>query len=337
MKSALAKTLMVLSFSLIAVGLIAYLFSFFNISKTEKKVTKAGITKIASIDTMKYSRDLARQKLDDPDFEETIDLQTKNIAQTGATHVAIGTPYDDEFIPFLKQWVKAARKYNLHVWFRGNLSGWERWFGYAEIDRQTHTRNIERFILNNPDLFEDDDIFGSCNECENGGPGDPRQTGDAVGFREFLIDEYKTTKNAFAKINKSVSSNFNSMNYDVANLVMDQKTTKALDGVVVIDHYIANADRYIVDIQSLARKSGGKIVLGEFGAPIPDLHGNMNEQEQSDWIKKALEKILPMKEVLGVNYWVNEGGSTELWADGKARQAVGIIQNFFNINKNQGY
>lgn len=339
MKSALVKTLMVSFFSLIALGLIAYLFSFLNVSKTVNNPTekKTGVTKVVSIDTMKYSRDLAREKLNDLSFDVTINKQVKEIADTGATHVAIGTPYDDEFTPFLKRWVKVGRKYNLHIWFRGNLSGWEKWFGYPPIDRGTHTKNIEKFILDNSDLFENGDIFGSCNECENGGPGDPRQTGDVTGFRDFLVNEYKATKNAFAKINKSVGSNYNSMNYDVANLVMDTQTTKDLGGLVVIDHYIANPDEYTIDIQSLAHKSGGEIILGEFGAPIPDIHGNMTDQEQAQWIFNVLGKVMPLKEVAGVNYWVSEGGSTELWANGNAKKAVGIIQHFYRLNKDKEY
>jgi len=68
---------------------------------------------IQSVDTMKYSRDIAREKLDDPTFDSIIDRQVKDIAATGATHVAVGTPYDEEFVPFLTRWVNAARKYKL--------------------------------------------------------------------------------------------------------------------------------------------------------------------------------------------------------------------------------
>ena len=103
---------------------------------------------VRSIDTMKYSRDLSRQKLQDPRFDSVIDSQVSAIANTGATHVAIDTPYDPEFLPLLKRWVAAARKYNLHVWFRGNFSGWEQWFGYSKIDRKTHLEKTkEPFCL----------------------------------------------------------------------------------------------------------------------------------------------------------------------------------------------
>src|SRR3990167_8157982 len=64
---------------------------------------------VQSIDTMKYSRDVAREKLKDFSYDKEIETQVKNIAETGASHVAIATPYDDEFLPFLRRWVKAAR------------------------------------------------------------------------------------------------------------------------------------------------------------------------------------------------------------------------------------
>ena len=137
---------------------------------------------IKSIDTMKYSRDAAGAKLNDPTFDQTIEIQIKNIADLGATHVALGTPYDEKFIPYLSRWVAAARRNNLKVWFRGNFSGWEGWFEYPKISRDQHLAMTENFILSHPDLFRDGDIFSPCPECENGGPGDPRHNGDVTGF-----------------------------------------------------------------------------------------------------------------------------------------------------------
>ena len=77
---------------------------------------------VRSVDTMKFSRDLAREKLNDEVFNLVIEEQVKNISQIGATHVAIATPYDEEFLPFLRRWVNLARNYGLKVWFRGNWS-----------------------------------------------------------------------------------------------------------------------------------------------------------------------------------------------------------------------
>lgn len=286
-----------------------------------------------SIDTMKYSRDLAREKANSKSFDKVIDMQIRDIADSYVTHVPIDTPYDDEFLPFLKRWVNAARKYNLKVWFRGNWSGWEKWFDYKSIDRKTHIEKSVKFILGNKDLFEDGDVFGACNECENGGPGDPRHNGDAKGHIEFLIEEYKATKAAFEKIDKKVASNFNSMNGDVANLIMDKETTKALGGIVVVDHYVASPDQLVIDIKALSKKSGGKIVLGEFGVPILQIHGNMNDKEQEVWLEKVLKSLFDMPEVIGVNYWTNVGSSTHLWTSkGDPTSKLEILKKYYRGN-----
>lgn len=286
--------------------------------------------KIQSIDTMKYSRDLAREKLNDPGFDQVIDDTIKRIAAAGATHAAVGTPYDEEFISVMEKWVGAARKYNLKVWFRGNWSGWEGWFGYAPISREEHIEKTREFIVNHPQIFADGDIFTSCPECENGLWGDPRENGETEAFRNFLIDERSAADEAFAKIHKEVSSNLISMNGDVARLIMDKKTTAALGGVVTIDHYVATPEKLINDIKELILFSEGNIVLGEIGTPIPAINQEMGPREQAVWIKEALSAIAADNRIIGLNYWLGTGGSTELWSgDGVLRPAYYVLQSFY--------
>src|SRR5690348_15449469 len=175
----------------------------------------------------------------------------------------------------------------------------------------------KNFILAHPDLFQDGDVFTPCPECENGGPGDPRQTGDVAGFRQFMIQEYETTSAAFAQIHKRVISNYDSMNGDVARLVMDPATTKARGGVVTIDHYVDTPQKFAADLAGIAQGSGGRIVLGEFGAPIPDLNGNLTPDQQADFVGQLLAAALANPDVISLNYWTNTGSSTQLW-DGAA-------------------
>src|SRR3989338_5682012 len=119
---------------------------------TPEKI-RNNLFQIQSIDTMKYSRDLARAKAKDPSFDKVIDAEMKLIAGAGATHVAIGTPYDEEFIPMLSRWVRSARAHGLSVWFRGNFSGWEGWFSYPKNRRARPLREIEAVLRKHPDLF----------------------------------------------------------------------------------------------------------------------------------------------------------------------------------------
>lgn len=308
----------------------------YNPFTSRESQSKIGLQKwwdFQSIDTMKYSRDKAREKVRDSSFDSIIATQLSDIAKAGSTHVAIATPYDEEFIPYLTLWVNSARNHNLKVWFRGNWAGWEQWFGYKTITRSEHLKKTQDFIKAHKDLFEDGDIFTPCPECENGGPGDPRKNGDTKGHREFLVQEYQVTKKAFKEIGKDVKSNYISMNADVARLVMDTKTTKSLDGLVVIDHYVQSPTQLSSDIEDIAASSGGAVILGEFGVPIPDIHGQMTPEAQAEWITEALDKLTYIKQLKGINYWVNTGGSTQLWKlDGTQKPAVKEIQNYFSPN-----
>ncbi len=324
------------AFLLIASGLILLASLFWvrsayprsNIYYAEPAST--GLWRFQSIDTMKVSRDQAREYLNDPRFDSVIDRQIEAIAETGATHVALATPYDEEFVPFLTRWVKSARSQGLSVWFRGNFSGWEGWFGYPRITRDEHLRKTSEFILAHPDLFADGDALSACPECENGGPGDPRKTGDVVAYRNFLIAEYSAMEEAFRKIDRRVTTNYFSMNGDVARLVMDKQTTKALGGVVTIDHYVKTPKELAADIREIAKLSGGKVMLGEFGAPIPDIHGKQSPAEQAKWIEGALTELAKVHELIGVNYWLSVGGSTALWSDaGAASPAVLPLSKVF--------
>ncbi len=314
-------------------GLIIPLELVFFLPKEQAAMNEPRFWSVEAIDTMKYSRDPSREKLQDPSFDLIIAKQVQDIAKIGATHVAIATPYDDEFLPILKRWVEAARRNNLHVWFRGNWSGWEGWFGYLKINRAEHSNKTQEFILKHAELFENGDIFTGCPECENGGPGDPRRSGagDVQAYRQFLIDEHNLMTDAFKRIRKNVNVDYNSMNGDVARLVMDRKTTKALGGTVVIDHYVRTPEQLVKDVQEIAQASHGNMILGEFGAPILDINGNMTEDEQAAWIKSSLEHLLTVPELTGVNYWVNLGGSTSIYnQDGTSRKAVAILSSFYH-------
>lgn len=287
--------------------------------------------KFQAIDTMKYSRDPSREFLQKiPELRTLADQQVSQIAQTGATHVGIATPYDEEFAPILEIWIDAARRYNLKIWFRGNWSGWEGWFGYPRITREQHLTKSTEFVLNHPHYFEAGDVFSACPECENGGPGDPRLNGDAAGHRRFLIAEHQALQTAFTEINRQVQTNFNSMNGDVARLIMDPATTEALGGLVVVDHYVRTPTQLNQDISDFAQRSGGQVVLGEFGAPIPDINGSMTESQQAMWVEDTLKLLQDNPDLVGLSYWTNMGGSTALWNnDGSPRAGVyGLTQAY---------
>ena len=226
-----------------------------------------------------------------------------------------------------------ARRVGLNIWFRGNFSGWEGWFDYPRISKEEHLEKIEEFIIKNPHLFEDGDIFTSCTECENGQLGDPRQTGDLEEYRKFLTDEYDVSTKTLKEIGKKVNTGYFSMNADVARVVMDEETTKKLGGIVVIDHYVKDPEKLAQDVKEISQESGGKILLGEFGVPIPDIHGAMSPGAQAEWIANALSYLSKESSLTGINYWVSFGGTTAIWNnDGSEKLAVAVLRSYFSPN-----
>lgn len=318
-----------LAFFLMFPSQIQYYFSAPNFSESAFK--------IKSVDTMKYSRDLAKAKLNDPSFNSVIEKQMAQVVDLGATHVAIATPYDEEFIPFLTKWVQSARRHNLSVFFRGNFSGWEEWFHYPRIDRDTHKILLRDFISSHPELFEDGDIFSPCHECENGGPGDPRWTGDKKGYNNFLIDEYRISKEAFGLQGKSIEV-YSSMNGDIAREIIDKPTAKALGGTILVDHYVKTPEKFANDIMAISRRLDANVGVGEFGAPIPDINGGMNESQQAEYVSQMFDFLYSKSSgVTILNYWVLTGGSTSLTSEtGYPKKVYNVVKTYFNLPKVTG-
>lgn len=307
------------------------MFSFLTSVVVPTEVKASTWWELQAIDTVKDSRDRARERATDERFLSTIDMQVKLISETGATHLAIGTPYDEEFYPFMKKWVDSARRHNLKLWFRGNFSGWENWFDYATITEAEHKQKLSKFLDDNHDLFEEGDIFTPCAECENGAIGDPRNTGRVDEYRQFLIDEYKIAKEKLRITGNDVASNYFPMNGDVARLIMDKETTRALGGIVVIDHYVRSPAQLAEDVRYIAERSGGKIVLGEIGAPIPDIHGDYTDDQQAQWLKESLLELAKIESVIGVNYWTGFNSTTQIWNNsGDPGKSVRVLKDFFS-------
>lgn len=304
-----------------------------TLNPNTEKSTDPRSWQIKSVDTVKYSRDLSAQNLTNLTFDATIEAQIKKIKETGATHVAIDTPYDEMFIPILNRWVQTARNNGLKVWFRGNFSSWEGWFDYPNhLSRGDHLKLTREFIQKNSSLFKDGDAFSPCPECENGGTGDPRKTGDIEGYRKFMISEYLASQEEFEKVNiKNITILF-PMNLDFAKLVMDETTTKQMGNTITIDHYVKSPQQLADDIKSLHENTSANIVLGEFGAPIPDIHGSLTNQEQANWLAEVLSIISMEKSLIGLNYWTSFGGSTSIFLDDTSpKPAAKVLENYYKL------
>lgn len=287
--------------------------------------------KYQCFDTMKSSRDKARAWKDDPKLQERIDKEMNAIVQIGGNCVAIATPYDNEFLPVMKLWVKSARSHNLSIWFRGNFSSWEGWFDYPKgMTSEIHNIKTAKFISDNADLFKDGDVFTPSPEAENGGPFNQVEKDEHDVFRKYLIEEYTVAKEAFSKINKKVEVDWLSMNGGLAKRMFDQKTVDGVNGVVGIDHYIRTSREMGEFISYFKDNFNAKLVIGEFGAPIPDINGDMTEKEQADFIAELFDQLVTHKDdIIGINYWTLWDGSAALYnPDWTPRQAVKVVERY---------
>lgn len=279
-----------------------------------------GAWPVQSVDTMKHSRDHARKPLTE-NRQAMIRAELAAIKGVGATHAAIATPYNQEFLPQLRFWVQEARKQGLNVWFRGNWCEWEGWFDYP-VWMDTYDKHIEAtgdFLRCHPELFADGDSFTGCPEPENSSKlGDPRFNGRREEFLRFIRQSYDLGTQSFRRMGKQVSINWFSMNGDVGRDVMDQRTVDHIGSLVTIDHYVPDVAAMTRFVDDIHRKFKCKVLIGEFGAPLPGLNLKNGENEwtsrqQATFVRDVLQALSERKEyVLGVNYWVSAGGPDDL-------------------------
>ncbi len=284
---------------------------------------------IKSVDTMKTSRDEAQNGLKKVNYK----VELKKIKDLGANYVAIDTPYDEEFYPYLKTWTDEAHKLGMKVWFRGNWSGWEGWNDYPK--RLTRTQHIEKtvdFINSHQDLFKNGDSFTPCPECEYGGPGSPIKTGDVEGFKQFMIDEYQEMTQAFKETGKDVNVSWFSINPDVAKLIYDKELLEKTGNTITLDYFVKDKKQLDDGLNYFSKKFPGvKILIGEFGAPIPTQNGKMTEEQQAAFVEEILKYLAQRKDIIGVNYWVSTGGTTPIFnKDLTSRKAANVVKKYFS-------
>lgn len=285
------------------------------------------------LDTMKTSRDKARAWKDDPKLDTYIKTEIGAIKQVGANCVAIGTPYNDEFLPYLTKWVTEARAQGLHIWFRGNFAEWEGWFNYRKgmTNDQLLTKTTT-FVTSHPDLFQDGDIFTAAPEAENGGTYNQVEKDEYASYRQFLLDEQRVSADAFSKIGKKVEVNWASMNGGFARRLLDQPTIDGLGKVATLDHYIKTAPEMGDYIDYFDHTFGAKVIVGEFGAPIPEINGAMTQDQQAKFVEELMQQLYHHRsQVSGLNYWTSTDSSSAVFnLDGSFKPAAHVLQNTSN-------
>lgn len=330
------KPIFYLTLTLFIILTVFFFIGQFTRGQTTSLATPATSTtlwKYQCIDTMKTSRDRAREWQKRENLYEHIDMELTAIKEMGANCIAIATPYDDEFFPYLNQWIEAARRKKLSVWFRGNWSGWEGWFGYPKFtDIATHHQKTFEFITKHPEIFQDDDLFTPVPEPENGiigNPGDSEQKRSE--FTDFLIGSYNSCQKAFREINKKVECGLFSTNGDIAKNVFKKEIIEKLGRKIAIDHFVRKPESLGEDILFLNQKYDANILISEFGAPIPNINGWMSEDKQANFIEALLFQLYRHKDkIYALNYWTLSDSSTALLnKDGTTRRVVAVMKNYY--------
>ncbi len=343
------KILMIVILFALAVVIAAMAWFYMNKIKAEpviafslnSQTVQASLWQYQCVDTVKFSRDTARGwKGRQAELEALINNQMAAIKSLGANCVSLGTPYDEEFVPFLKLWVNKARENDLAVWFRGNFSGWEGWFNYPKMaSAQQHVQKTYAFITSHPEIFQDGDIFTPAPEPENGILGNPfASPQNKAALLDFLPKSFSSCRDAFKTIGKNISCGYFSVNGSVAKEILSKSVVDKIGSVVVIDHYVSDPKQMSLDIGYLNNLYQSKIAIGEFGAPISDINGPMDENQQAQFIKGLMDVFYNHKNLIpAVNYWTLQGGLTALLRDdGSFKPAVDAIKNYFKPAVIQG-
>jgi hypothetical protein len=255
------------------------------------------------------------------------------------THVAIAVPYDN--LTKYTNYVADARNKGLKVFHRPHWNAWEGDNAIsAGLSRQDYLTGAYLFIIGNPDLFEDGDMFGMCVEPSNANnhgnytfrtPETSEGDFDIAKYNQFLKDQVRYANAAFAAIGKRVYTFPVSPSLSLLNLagqVLDSSDAGDSDGlgnadivaffggILTIDHYLS--DSYRSDDEYGAKLSSDldkihtafpdcRIMIGEWGYHLTT---TVSDQEQYDVFREALEVFASKDFIIGVNCWVHMGSNT---------------------------
>jgi hypothetical protein len=308
---------------------------------------------VASIDTMKESRDTEFNPLTAAEIAADVDL----CASLNTNYITVDTHYDED--AYMAQWVAAIRASGKHVWFRASYKEWgadpPRTLSPSQYLQQLHT-----FILSHPDLFRAGDIFDPNAEPENGSywrltygphwswqPVAPNPATDAVN--SFIVALADTAEAAFQQLGlKGAIAIVNSIDPWMAEhpQALYPSTIQRLRNIVTIDAYpddisttpSAAASAWAQQLQRIHdARPGARILIGEMGYSnaIP-----VDDETQHAVLSAELDALSSVPYLVGVNYWVgagtnSSGGYTHIFAGARGswflRPAASALSAFYGV------
>jgi hypothetical protein len=104
-----------------------------------------------------------------------------------------------------------------------------------------------------------------------------------------------------------------------------------MGNLVTIDHYVRDSKDMGEYIDFFTRTFNSKVAIGEFGGPIPDLNGEMTEEQQAMFVTHVLSEMYSRKDSLvGVNYWtLTHSSSSLLNPDYSERKVANVLRDYY--------
>lgn len=283
--------------------------------------TTPGATFIASVDTMKESRDTETHPLSPQEILAIVTLS----ASINTNYITVDTNWD--YPDYIQRWVTAIRATGRHVWFRSQPNQWENVNGASGTMTPDQYEGVEsHFILSHPSLFQSGDIFDPCPEPEQGhywsGQYGEQWTWNAPNtatraYNAFIRDTTDVANAAFQQKGLyGVITTIHSTNtfFPTHPDVLEQATVNKL-GAITIDSYpeestldpTTAANRRVDELNTIENLWHVPIIIGEMGYSN---EMDVDDVTQQHVIKAELQAIEPLPYVIGLNYWVGAGTNT---------------------------
>lgn len=304
---------------------------------------------IASIDTMKESRDTETHPLPQAEIAYIVQLS----ASLNTNYITVDTHWD--YPDYMKEWIDAIRASGRHVWFRTHPNEWEDDNGSTGLMTPQQYETAERqFILSHPTFFQPGDIFDPCSEPENGlywkahyGTTWANHAPDAASraYNAFLRDTTNVANAALQQAGISgVITTVHSTNSFFASTpaILESQTVKQF-GYITVDSYpegnttnpAAAASDRVDELQRIENLWHVPILIGEMGYSnsVP-----VNDATQQAVLQAEFDALAQLPYVVGLNYWVGAGDShsggythifTQTQAGWELRPAAYALAAFF--------
>ena len=332
----------------VATGIITAPGRVHGVGAVERGCAASSKAFIASIDTMKESRDTDRYPLSATQIAADVALS----ASLHTNYITVDVHWD--YPQYMGAWITAVRRTGRHVWFRIQPNAWEGNNGVAAtLTPSTYLTRENSFIVAHPTFFRSGDIVDMSPEPENApywidtyGRGWTHNPVAVAAYNKFFVGVTDTASRALATVGvKGAITSIRSTNSWFAETptALLPSTIEHM-GRVTIDSY---PDQYDTSSSDAVRdrlaelrkvesaRPGVPIMIGEFGYSNKI---NVDDATQRAVVAAELDAIRPDRCIQGLNYWVgagtqSSGGYTHLFAGSTGRwtprPAAADLSSFF--------